>query len=129
MSGWTSSQLERIASSDELKITTPKRDGSLRRPIPIWVVRHGDALYVRSYRGDDAAWYRSVRAHRQAHISAGGVDTDVTLVDIANDDVNTEVDHAYREKYSRYGPRFLDPMVAQPARGTTLKLIPRTTNT
>jgi hypothetical protein len=84
---------------------------------------------VRSYRGEDAAWYRSALAHGRARISAGGVDTDITFAGVTDKGVDAEVDHAYREKYARYGPRFLGPMVAPGARGTTLKLIPGTTTT
>jgi hypothetical protein len=124
MTGWSGEQLDRIAAVDELKISTRKSDGSLRRPIPIWVVRHGDALYVRSYRGEDAVWYRSARANDRGHVSAGGVEADVIFIRVTEDDVNAEVDAAYRDKYSRYGPRFLDPMVASRARMTTLKLTP-----
>lgn len=121
---WSCEQLDRIAATDELHIATSREDGTLRRPVPIWVVRHGDALYVRSYRGETAVWYRRARASGRAHISAGGVDTDVSLTHISESTVNAEVDAAYRNKYARYGPRFLDPMVARPARQTTLKLVP-----
>lgn len=124
MTSWTSKELERIAAGDELQIATPKRDATMRRAVPIWVVRHGDALYVRSYRGEDAVWYRSAGAHGRARISAGGIDTDVTIAHVTEADVNAEIDAAYRDKYARYGPRFLDPMVAPTARATTLELIP-----
>ena len=41
-------------------------DGTQRDPVTIWVVRTGDDLYVRSYRGTGGAWYRNARARRQA---------------------------------------------------------------
>jgi len=96
----------------------------MRRSVPIWVIRHGDALYVRSYRGEDAVWYRSARAHDRGIISVGGIEADVTFKHVTDHDINSEVDTAYRYKYGRYGPRFLDPMIAPAARATTLKLIP-----
>ncbi len=122
--GWTCDQLDKIAAADELNIATHKTDGTLRQPIPIWVVRHGDALYVRSYRGEGAAWYRSTRSEARGHIWAGGVDADVGFTHVTNEEVNAEIDAAYREKYARYGPRFLDPMTTATARDTTLKLVP-----
>lgn len=125
MNGWTSEQVDQVAAADELKMATPRGDGTLRRPIPIWVVRHGNALYIRSYRGEAAVWYQGVRTHNQGHISAGDVDSDVRFTRVTDDDVNAEVDAAYREKYGRYGPRFLDPMTSPTARGTTLQLIPQ----
>jgi hypothetical protein len=39
MAGWTSDELDRIAGAQELEIAPRLRDGSPRRPIPIWVVR------------------------------------------------------------------------------------------
>jgi hypothetical protein len=128
MTTWTTEQLDRIAAADELRITTLRRDGTLRRAVPIWVVRHGDALYVRSYRGQDGLWYRSAQAHGQGRISAGGIDAEVTFVHVTDDDINAEVDAAYRDKYARYGPRYVDPMVAPTARETTLELIPGSTS-
>jgi hypothetical protein len=128
MSSWTTEQLNRIAAADELDIATPKQDGHLRRAVPIWVVRHGDALYIRSYRGQDAIWYRSAQSHHRGRISAGGVEADITFDHITDDDINAEVDAAYRDKYDRYGPRFLDPMIAPAARATTLKLVPQAAN-
>lgn len=128
MSSWTTEELSRIAASEELKIATPKRDGTMRRPIPIWVVRHGDALYVRSYRGTDAVWYAGAQARGRGRVSAGGVDADVTFAQVTDYDVNTEIDAAYRDKYARYGPRFLNPMISPTARATTLKLVPLSAN-
>jgi hypothetical protein len=39
-----------------------QRDGSLARPRTIWVVRHGDDLYVRSVNGRTSAWFRGTQA-------------------------------------------------------------------
>jgi hypothetical protein len=124
MTYWANAELERMAAADEMQISTPRHDGTVRPPLPIWVVRHGDALYVRSYRGEDALWYRSATTHNQGRISAGGIDADVSFAHVADEDLNREIDAAYRSKYARYGARFLDPMTAPAARATTLKLIP-----
>jgi hypothetical protein len=45
---WTTDELDRIGRAEELQIAPERRDGSLRRPLPIWVVRVGDDLFVRS---------------------------------------------------------------------------------
>lgn len=124
MTSWTTDQLNRIAAGDELQIATQRSYATMHRPVPVWVVRHGDAVYVRSYRGTDGGWYRGARAHGRGHVSANGVEADVTFAHVTDDDINAEVDAAYRSKYARYGPRFLDPMTAPRARATTLKLIP-----
>jgi hypothetical protein len=47
VTAWTSDELTRIGEADELEIASLRRDGTLRDPVTIWVVRHGDDLYVR----------------------------------------------------------------------------------
>ena len=125
MTTWTSDELDRIGVADELEITTARDDGLLRRWTPIWVVRVGDSLYVRSYRGADGAWYRHATRHAQGRIRAGGVERDVT-VDRPEDTVQPAIDDAYRAKYARYGATYLEPMLAARATATTLRLPPRT---
>jgi hypothetical protein len=39
MSTWTSDELTRIAAADELEIAALRADGTLRRPVTIWMVR------------------------------------------------------------------------------------------
>ena len=125
MTSWTTGELDRIGSADELEITTARSDGSLRRWVPIWVVRVGDGVYVRSYRGADGAWYRHATQHAQGRIRAGGVERDVA-VDRPDDTVQPAIDDAYRAKYARYGAAYLRPMLAARATATTLRLTPRT---
>jgi hypothetical protein len=120
---WTTDDLDRIGRADELHIAPRRKDGTLRRPVPIWIVRVGDELYVRSWRGDGGRWYRAAQASGEGHISAGGVSKDVALL-AAGDEVNDAVDAAFREKYGRY-TGYVEPMVAPQARTTTLRLVPR----
>lgn len=124
MTTWTSDELDRIGSADELRITSPRADGTLRPYVPIWVVRVGDDLYVRSYRGADGGWFRHVTEREEGRIRAGGVERDVTVAAAAGA-VDDAVDGAYRGKYGRYGRRLVDPMTAPAARATTLRLAPR----
>ena len=77
MTGWDPEELERIASADELEVAPARHNGTLRPGTPIWVVRVGDDLYVRSWRGSDGAWFRAARARGHGHISAGGVERNV----------------------------------------------------
>ncbi|MBE1581974.1 DUF2255 family protein [Nonomuraea angiospora] len=125
MASWTSEELARIGTAEELEIAPVRDDGTPRAPVPIWVVRDGDDLYIRSYRGTDGAWYRTARAGHRAHIAAGGIDKDVTLAEENDSGVNDRIDEAYRAKYHRYGSTYVIPMVAAQARATTLKLLPR----
>ena len=106
---WTPEQLERISAAEELQIAPLGADGAPRRAVPIWVVRAGGDLYVRSWRGSAGGWFRAAQASHAARVRAGGVERDVELVE-AGDDVNDAVDAAYRDKYGRY-PSYVEPMV------------------
>ncbi|MFE9031411.1 DUF2255 family protein [Streptomyces iakyrus] len=123
MTTWTSDELHRIAEAEELEMAPLRRDGTLRTPVPVWVVREGDDLYVRSFRGTAGAWWRTARASRVGHIRAGGVAKDVTFADVPDDEINDRIDTACRTKYGRYGDTYVGPMVS--ARATTLRLDPR----
>ena len=124
MSVWTNDELNKIGTAEELQIAPQKRDGTLRKPVTIWVVRVGDDLYVRSYRGRGGSWFRAAQANRQGHIRAGGIEKDVTFVDETDSGINDQIDAAYRAKYGRY-PQYVAPMVTTEVRSTTLKLVPR----
>jgi hypothetical protein len=100
MTAWTSDELTKIEEADELQIASLRRDGTLRNPATIWVVRLGDDLYVRSVNGRTAAWFRGTRVRHEGRIWAGGVEKDVTLVD-ADHDIRDQIDNAYRTKYRR----------------------------
>jgi hypothetical protein len=94
MTAWTSDELSRIGAAEELDLASLRRDGTLRNPVTIWVVRYGDDVYVRSVHGRASSWFRSAQTRHEAHIQVGGVDKDVLLVE--TDEVNDELDAAYR---------------------------------
>jgi hypothetical protein len=124
MSDWTNDDLEKIAAADELQLASSRPDGNLRKPVTIWVVRLGDDLYVRSVNGRTSHWFRGTEDRHEGHIRAGGVDKDVLFLE-AGDDVNDEIETAYRTKYQRYGASYIDPLLTPDARAATLELVPR----
>ena len=124
MIGWTGEELEQIAKAEELQLASAKSDGALRKPVTIWVVRLGDDVYVRSVYGRTSHWFRGTEDRHEGHIRAGGVDKDVRFV-AAGDDVNDEIDAAYRTKYQRYDASIVDPLFTPEARAATLELVPR----
>ncbi len=124
MSAWTSDELSKIAAADELELASVRRDGTLRKPVTIWVVRHGDDLYVRSVNGRTAAWFRGTRARHEGRIWAGGVEKDVTFED-ADHDIDDQIDAAYRTRYRRYAEYIIRSITSPEARSATLKLVPR----
>ena len=123
MSTWTNDELDRIGEAEELEIASVRRDGTLRKPVTIWVVRHGDDLYVRSVYGHTSAWFRGAQARHEGHIRGRGVEKDVRLVE--TDDLNDEIDAAYRSKYHRYAESIVGSIVSLEARDAMLKVVPR----
>src|SRR5688572_12102165 len=77
MTQWTSDELNRIGTAEELEIASLRGDDTLRKPVVIWVVRVSDDLYVRSVKGRISAWFRGVRRRYAGQIRAGGVVKDV----------------------------------------------------
>src|SRR5437870_10982895 len=114
MSTWTSDELSTIGASEELDLASVRRDGTLRKPVTMWVVRHGDDLYVRSVNGRTSSWFRGAQVRHEAHVEAGGLDKDVRLVE--TDDKNDEIDAAYRAKYRRYAESIVGSIVSPQAR-------------
>lgn len=90
MAGWTDDELAAVSEAEELEIAPAQADGSLRRPTPIWVVRVGNDLYVRSYRGQGGRWFRAAQQTHDGDIDAGGVRKRVRFV--ATDDPQTQND-------------------------------------
>ena len=126
MTAWTRDELSKIGSAEELEIASLRLDGTLRAPVTIWVVRHGDDLYVRSVNGRSGAWFSGTQVRHEGHIQAGGVDKDVTFVD-ADPNFNDQIDAAYRSKYRRYAASIIGSILSAEARSATIKLVPRST--
>ena len=124
MTNWPREELEKIAAADELQLASARPDGRLRKPVTIWVVRLGDDIYVRSVNGRNSHWFRGVEDRHEGHIRAGGVDKGVRFVE-AGDDVNDEIEAAYRTKYRHYNASVVDPLFTPAAKAATLELVPR----
>jgi hypothetical protein len=124
MTQWTSDQLNKVGKAEEVQIVSVRPDGTLRKPVTVWAVRHGDDLYVRSVRGRSAHWFRGTQERHEGRIRAAGVQQDVAFVD-ADHDIDDEVDAAYRAKYHRYAGSILNSVLTPEARSTTIQLVPR----
>ncbi len=116
---WTPNELEAIGAADEMRIAPRRPDGTLTPCTTIWVVRVGDDLYVRSYRGPSGSWYRAAQLTGRGRISVGGVERDVTF---ERHGVEADVDQAYRAKYGR--STYVDAMLTAETAATTLRLVP-----
>ena len=124
MSGWTADELNKIGMAEEVRVASRRRDGTMRDPVTVWVVRQGDDLYVRSVKGSTGAWFRGTQQQREGHIQAGTVGRDVSFAD-ADRSISDEIDRAYRTKYRRYSANIVNSVLTPQARSATLQLVPR----
>lgn len=123
----TGEDLSKIGSAEEIQVAAQRPDGTLLGRVTVWAIQHGDSIYIRSaVKGRDAAWYRGVQETHRGRIWGAGIQVDVEFVD-ANDELNDEVDAAYRSKYRRYTGRILNSCLTPEARSTTLRVVPRST--
>jgi hypothetical protein len=129
MTTWTSDELQKIGTAEELQLASLRQDGTLRKPVTIWVVRVGDNLYVRSVHGHNSGWFRGTQTRHEGRIHAGGVDKNVTFVEETDSNINEQIDAAYRTKYSRYAASIINSTLTPEARAATLKLVPRPQST
>jgi hypothetical protein len=125
MTTWTSEELNKIGSAEELQIASLQRGGTLRRFVTIWVVRLADDLYVRSVNGRNSAWFRGVQTLHEGLIRAAGVDRDVTFVEEPDSDINNQIDAAYATKYGRYAASIISHINGSEARAASIRLVPR----
>ena len=124
MTAWKSDELAKIEAAEEVQIAPRRRDGTLRDPVTVWVVRHADSAYIRSaVKGRNAAWFRGIQETHEGRIWAGSVEKDVTFID-AERGIDDVVDDAYRAKYRRYAGRILNGMMTPEVRSTTIKVVP-----
>jgi hypothetical protein len=124
MAAWKSDVLTRIGGAEEVEIEVLGRDGKMRRPVTIWLVRVDDDLYVRSVRGRSGAWFRAVQQTHQGRLSGAGLEKDARFEE-GEASINDQVDATYRAKYRRYAGRILDSCLTPEARSTTMRVVPR----
>jgi hypothetical protein len=124
---WPPDELERIGRAEELQIAAKRADGTLGREVPIWVVRAGRQVYVRTWYRRDGGWFGHVVRSRRARIRVPGLEADIAIEDVGDDEgeLRASVDAAYRAKYARYGETTVERMVTDGAAAATLRLIPQ----
>lgn len=125
MTNWTNEELNKIGKAEELQIASLRRDGTLRNPVTIWVVRLGDDLYVRPVNGRASAWFRGTQVRHEGHIRSDGVEKDVTFLEETDPGINDQIDAAYRTKYRRYAASIVNTVLSPKARAGTIKLVLR----
>src|ERR1700712_64830 len=121
---WSAEERELIGQADELQIAAKRADGTLWRPVPVWVVRVGEQVYVRTWHRRDNGWFGHVLDSQRARIQVPGLDADVTVEDVGEggSELCTGVDAAYRAKYGRYGAAAVAGITTPDAAASTLRL-------
>ena len=124
MAAWNPDELETLATNDEIRLSSERADGSLRKPVRMWIVRLGDEVFVRSVRGPDGPWFRGLWSSRRARIRSGDLERDVSAED-ADHTLDDTIDEAYREKYRHYPDAPVRSVLTEQARASTTHLVPR----
>ena len=120
---WSPDELERIDSAGELEIAVRRADGTLRRWVPIWVVRVGEQVYVRTWHRRETGWFGHVLGSRRGRIRVPGLEADVAVADVGDGTAQrADIDTAYRRKYGSHGSSSVEAMVSEAAAVATLQL-------
>jgi hypothetical protein len=116
--------LDLLDRAIEVDVVTSRRDGSESR-LPIWVVVADGEAYVRSFKGEQGAWYRRARADGRATIEAEGRSVPVALEPEDDPEVNRRISEELQRKYGERSPRPTAIMVNPEVSATTLRLAGR----
>jgi hypothetical protein len=103
-----------------VETTSPK--GRVHR-VPIWVVVDGEDVFVRSYLGAKARWYREL-LERSGALIAGRRRIAVRAVRATDPNSKRRTTLGFKSKYRR--GTSVDAMVRRSVLDTTLRLEPRT---
>ncbi|GAA2228965.1 DUF2255 family protein [Herbiconiux moechotypicola] len=122
MTTWSADELDRLGEAWQIEISSSAPDGGFRAFVPIWMVRLGDRLVVRSSHGAGAGWFRHASGASQVRVRADGETWDVTLEPT---ELGQEaVDDAYRSKYAVSGAAWIADLLSPGAVGTTREVKP-----
>ena len=107
-----------FGDAKEVRIHAP----AAKRGVVIWIVSVGAELFVRSFLGPDAAWYKSVLAKGEATLEYNRHKLPVRATAVTDRATIDAVSQAYLAKYapSPYAPK----MVRDEILHTTLRLQP-----
>jgi hypothetical protein len=112
--------LAALAAAEEIEIETQAPDGPVHRAT-IWVVVEGDEVFVRSYLGPDARWYREALANPAVGLHVAGRRLPATAIPATDPDSIERVSAGFRAKYA---PDASTTAMATQYLDTTLRIEP-----
>ena len=116
---WT----DELDAAKEIEIETQRPGRDEPRRTIIWVVVDDGEVFVRSWRGDTARWYREIVADPEAAVIVDGTSTPVLATPATDPDSVERTSAGLRRKYA--GESEVDAMVRAEILPTTLRLEPR----
>lgn len=123
MPDWSSDALRALSSTEEVRLATRRRDGTLRNPRIIWVVTSGRRVFIRSTNGRSAAWFRAATATGAGRLQARAAAYDVTFTEVDDEGDLALADAGYRAKYAHYAS-IVDHLEEHGPRAATLEVHP-----
>jgi hypothetical protein len=114
--------LEALARTKEIAIETSRSREPIHSAI-VWVVVDGEDVFVRSWRGATARWFREARANPDVTIVAGEARVAATAVPATDVESIGRCSEGFLTKYR--GSQSALAMVAEAILDTTLRLDPR----
>lgn len=123
MAEWNATQLERIAATREIEVSSLREDCALTKPVTIWCVRVDGQLYIRSVRGKAGDWFKAAEQRHEGRIEADDAAVDVSFEEVPHH-LDEEIDEAYKVKYG-YPSAPVDSVMTDAAKATTTRVVPR----
>ncbi|HKZ92247.1 MAG TPA: nitroreductase/quinone reductase family protein [Candidatus Limnocylindrales bacterium] len=122
--GFTSDVLDRLRTTDEVRIETRAAPSAPPHRTTIWVVvDEGGRVLIRTYQGPNSRWYRELRANPECALWLGREPVPVRAEPANDADRIAAASRGYEAKYA--GDPAVRGMVAVAQLPTTLELRPR----
>ena len=109
-----------LAGANSVRIETRRGPRGPVHKTPIWVVVDGQDVYVRSWRGRTARWYREIRAHPDSALLKSDVRIPVRAVKVRSPRTIARASRGYLKKYAK--SPYAREMVRREILSTTLRL-------
>ncbi|WP_234005647.1 DUF2255 family protein [Lactobacillus sp. CBA3606] len=122
MRNWTTAQLNRFCTADDMHVSPFYDDGkTYGTPTWIWSVVVANQLYVRAWNGQQSRWYQAARQQRAGRIHLADEDFEVTFTPVTQDDhLTMAINQSYEKKYA--GSPYLPPMLEAGPVSATVRL-------